>query len=153
MTYIPANFDAAIESQPAPTGRYDLQITECKETKSGPNSKVPGSPQFQVSIGFTGRENTPNITQFISLPNGQETDGGVFKVLLLKRFLELFNVTYDKAGIDTEKLGMEMVGASVNAEVKQEEPDDNGNIYNRLVVPRLRGEAVQAGRASPPKKR
>jgi hypothetical protein len=64
-------------------------------------------------------------------------------MLLLKRFLALFNIGYDSAGIDTEKLCMEMVGATANAAVSLSEPDDNGNVYNRLIVPRMRDEAAQ----------
>ncbi len=142
MTFIPANFDDAVEPKPAPSGRYNLQITACEVAKTGPNSKVPGSPQFKASIAFVDEPNTPNITQFISLPNEQDRpESANFKVLLLKRFLTLFKVPYDTNGIDTEKMSMDMVGATANAEVKLDEPDENGNVYNRLVVPRIKEEA------------
>lgn len=141
MTFIPANFDEAVEPQPVGAGRYNLQITEATVAKTGPNSKVPGSPQFKVSIALMDEPNAPNITQFISLPNEQdEPKSANFKVLLLKRFLVLFNVPFDNSGIDTERMAMDMVGATANAEVQLSEPDDNGNVYNRLVVPRMRNE-------------
>lgn len=141
MTFIPCNFDDAVEPQPVSSGRYNLQITGCEVAKTGPNSKVPGSPQFRVSIGFLDEPNAPNITQFISLPNEQdEAKSANFKVLLLKRFLTLFRVPFDASGIDTERMAMDMVGATANAEVQLSEPDDNGNVYNRLVVPRIREE-------------
>jgi hypothetical protein len=139
--FIPVNFDDAVESKPVPGGRYNLQIAACDVTKSGEQSKVPGSPQFKVSIGITDAPDAPNITQFISLPNGQEEEKARnFKVLLLKRFLEAFNVPYDRNGIDPSRMAMEMVGATANLEVKLSDPDDNGNVYNRIVVPRLRNE-------------
>lgn len=142
MTFIPVNFDDAVEPQPVGAGRYDLQITACEVAKTGPNSKVPGSPQFRVSIAIQGEDNAPNITQFISLPNEQdEAKSANFKVLLLKRFLTLFRVPFDPSGIDTERMSMEMVGATANVEVQLGEPDDNGNIYNRIIVPRLPTEA------------
>lgn len=151
MTFIPVNFDEAVEATPAAAGRYNLQITTAEVVKTGPNSKVPGSPQFRVGIGFTDEPNTPNVTQFISLPNEQDDPNKAqFKVLMLKRFLTLFNVVYDPSGIDTEKMAMDMVGATAQAEVTLTEPDENGNVYNRLVVPRLRGEAAASGRATPP---
>ncbi len=141
MTFIPANFDEAVEPQPVAAGRYNLQITACDVTKTGPNSKVPGSPQFKVSIALMDEPNAPNITQFISLPNEQdEPKSANFKVLLLKRFLVLFNIPFDPHGIDTEQMAMEMPGATANAEVQLSDPDDNGNVYNRLVVPRIREE-------------
>ena len=152
MTFIPVDFDNAVEPQAAPPGRYNLQITQCEVAKTGPNSKVPGSPQFRVSIGFTDEQNVPNITQFISLPNeGDEPDKANFKALLLKRFLTLFKVPFDTKGIDTEKMAMDMVGATANAEVKLDDPDENGNVYNRLVVPRMRNE--QEGRGNAPRRR
>ena len=147
MTYIGVNFDEAVEPQPAPSGRYNLQITACDVAKTGPNSKVPGSPQFKVSVGFMDEQNVPNVTHFISLPNGQdEASSANFKVLLLKRFLVAFNIPFDNNGIDVEKMAMDMVGATANMEVKLDEPDDNGNVYNRLVVPRIPSEVQQAGK-------
>lgn len=147
MTYLIVNFDDAVEPQPVSGGRYNLQITNAEVAKTGPNSKVPGSPQFKVSIGFVDEVNAPNITQFISLPNeSDEAKTANFKVLLLKRFLVAFNVPFDNNGIDIEGTAMNMVGATANLEVKLDEPDDNGNVYNRLVVPRIPSEMQQTGR-------
>ena len=139
--FIPVDFDSAVEAKPAPGGRYNLQIVACDLTKSGEQSKVPGSPQFKVSLGFQDQQDTPNVTHFISLPNGQEDENSrKFKVLLLKRFLEAFKVPYDRSGIDPARMAMEMVGSTANLEVKLSDPDDSGNVYNRIVVPRLRSE-------------
>lgn len=141
MTFIPVNFDDAVEPQPVAAGRYNVQIVYAEVAQSGPNSKVPGTPQFKVSIGFIDDTNAPNIIQFISLPNEvDEPKSANFKVLLLKRFLTLFKVPYDTNGIETEKMAMDMVGATANAEVQLAEPDDKGNVYNRLVVPRMQNE-------------
>jgi hypothetical protein len=141
MTFIPVNFDDAIEPQAAPGGRYQLQITECKVVQTGPNSKRPGSPQFRVSIGFPENHEYQNFSQFISLPHEDDTrDSANFKVLLLKRFCALFNVPLNGQGIDTEQLAMEMVGATANAEVGMGEPNDNGDVFNNLKVPKLRNE-------------
>lgn len=141
MTYIPVNFDDAVEAKPAIPGFYELQITACEIAKTGPNSKRPGSPQFKVSLGFVSEPNTPNITHFISLPNEDDKpETAQYKTLLLKRFLILFNIAYDRGGIDTEKMAMEMPGHAARAEVTLTEPDENGSIYNRLQVPRIKGE-------------
>lgn len=148
MTFIPVNLDEAQEAKPAPEGRYELQITACKEAKTGPNSKRPGSPQFLVSLGFVDQPNTPNITHFVSLPNEDDEPSAMnFKMLLLRRFLTLFNVPYDTAGIDTEKMAMDMVGATAQVDVTLSEPNDNGDVFNGIKVPKLREEAGQgAGR-------
>lgn len=135
--HIAINFDDIQEAQPVSGGRYDLTIVEAKVAQTGPQSKVPGSPQYRVSIALPLEYNAPNITHFVSLPAGPDDDNADFKALLLKRFLTLFRVPHDNNGIDVERLAMEMVGCTANAEVKLDEPDANGNVYNRLVVPRL----------------
>lgn len=143
MTFIPVNLDDAQEAKPVPAGIYNLQIVTAEEVLTGPNANNPGRPQFKVSIGFPDKPNTPNMWHFISLPyEGDDPDKMQFKMLLLRRFLHLFSVPYDTAGIDTEKLAMSMVGATASAEVTQVERNDN--TYNQLVVPRLRGEAESA---------
>ncbi len=145
MTFIPVNFDDAVEPKPVSAGRYNLQITACEVAKTGPNSKVPGSPQFKASIAFADDPNAPNITQYISLPNEHdEPKSSNFKLLLLKRFLTLFKVPYESNGIDVEKMAMDMVGAVASAEVILSEPDDNGNVYNRLTVPRIPNEPTSS---------
>jgi hypothetical protein len=147
MTFIPVNFDDAVEAQPAAAGRYALQILKSEVTVSGEKSKNPGSPQFRVTIGFETEDNVPNITQYISLPaENDEPKSAQYKVLLLKRFLEAFNIPYDQNGIDTERMAMDMVGSRATCEVTVSEPDDNGNVYNRIQVPRLRTEAGRSAR-------
>lgn len=142
MTFIPVNLDTAEEQKPAPEGNYALQITQCVEAKTGPNSKNPGSPQFKVTLGFEGRPEIPNITHFISLPaENDEPDSMNFKMLLLRRFLALFNIPYDPAGIDTERMAMDMVGATANVDVTLSEPNDAGDVFNRIKVPKIRGES------------
>lgn len=138
MSFVPINFDDVAEPKPAPAGKYNLQIAKCDVTETGPNSKNPGSPQLKVSIGFPEEPNTPNLSHYVSIPNGSDSDD--FKALLLKRFLVLFNVPFDSNGIDLENISMEMVGASAHAEVAMSEPNDNGDVYNRLVLPRLPNE-------------
>ncbi len=141
MTYIPVNFDDAVEAKPAQPGRYPLQITKCEVAKTGPNSATPGSPMFKVTIGFEGDANVPNITHFATLPKEDDLpEKARGKALFLKRFLTLFNVPYDRGGIDTEQLAMDMVGCSANVEVTLSEPDENGNIYNRINIPRIKGD-------------
>ena len=145
---IPIDVGAAQESKPVPNGTYDLQVTDCLDTKS-----QKGAPQFVVSIAIEGHDDAPNMRHYISLPaDGDEPGKQQFKVLLLKRFLSLFKLPVPNA-IDTEKMAMGMVGAKARAEVGLSEPDDNGNVYNRLNVPRLREESQVAGAVAKPPKR
>ena len=141
MTFIPVNFDEAVEPQAAPGGRYQVQITACQVAKSGANSKRPGSPQLRVTIGFPENPEYQNFSHFISLPHEDDDKNSTnFKVLLLKRFCALFNVRLAGDGIDPEQLAMEMVGATANAEVGLTEPNDNDDVFNSLKIPKLRNE-------------
>lgn len=146
---IPIDVGAAQESKPVPTGIYDLQIADAQETKS-----QKGAPQFKISIAVIGHDDAPNVTHFVSLPSEADEPGKQqFKVLLLKRFLTLFKLPIPNA-IDTEKMAMGMVGAKAKAEVTLGEPDkESGNVYNRLVVPRLANEGAAKESVPPPPKR
>lgn len=141
MTFIPANFDDAREPQPAPNGKYRLQIVSCEVGKTSAQSKNPGTPQYIVGLGFMEEEDVPNCRHYITLPaEGDEPKSFKFKLLLLKRFLHLFNVPYDRDGIDVEQLSMDMVGADAMVEVKLGEPNEKGNVYNNIVVPPMPAE-------------
>ena len=141
------NFDEAIEPQPLARGKYPVQITAAEEKVTGPNSKRPGSPQIKVTVGFTGpsqeEQAAPPINQFISLPNeDDEPKSANFKLLLLKRFLVAFNVPFSNGDLDVEALCFDLVGREANLEVTLGEPDDNGNVYNSLVIPRIANEPM-----------
>ena len=152
---IPINLGDYHEPTTAPAAKYSLLIAACEETKT----KEKGKPQFRISIGFDGHPEFQNITHFVGIPGeGDEPKVLEFKALLLKRFLAAFSIPFGKDGIDTEQLCMQMVGARAELEVGMDEPAPNGNVYNRLVIPRLREEG-QAGvvggkaKAAPPPKR
>jgi hypothetical protein len=149
MTHIPVNFDEAVEPQPLPAGRYPLQITAVKEGETGQNSANPGSPQLIFTVGFTGlsleEQIAPTVRHYVSLPTeGDEPDKFRFKALLLKRFLTAFNIPFASDGIDTDAICYEAPGHEAELDVELSEPDTNGNVYNRLRIPKLRGEADAA---------
>jgi hypothetical protein len=133
------NFDDAVEPTIAPAGRYALQITEAKEMVTGPNSKNPGSPMIRVSIGFPQNDEYQNFNHFIMLPTeDDEQKAANNKVLNLKRFLVLFGIPFQNGELDVPGLIMDMTGAQTDGEVKQTEPNANGDVYNSLAVPRIK---------------
>jgi hypothetical protein len=141
MTFVPVNFDEAQEAKPAPAGQYTLQITAAEEATTGPNSQHPGSPQLKITLGFPENPNTPNVMQYMSLPNEHDDASKAnYKALLLKRFLVHFKIPFDPNGLDLEKVCMEMVGATARTEVTLSEPNESGDVYNRLKIPKIRGE-------------
>jgi hypothetical protein len=144
MPFIPANLDDAVEQKPAPKGKYELQITGATMTETGENSKHPGAPMIKVTLGFTDLSvNAPVITHFITLPfEGDENAN--FKLLMLKRFLVAFKIPYSSEGIDTDTLVQEMPGQTAELDVGLSEPNENGDIFNRVQIPRIRDEAQKA---------
>jgi hypothetical protein len=131
------------ESRPVPAGKYGLTIASVEEGKS-----KSGLPQLKVSIGIDGHDDAPNVSHYISLPSAGDEKSAA-KALFLARFLALFNIGYDADGFDTDDLP----GATATGELTLSEPDDNGNVYNRLNPPRLKDEpsaqGAAAGRVSP----
>ena len=151
MPFIPVNMNDVVESKLVKNGRYPLQIVSCEEVMT----KTSGKPQLSISIAIEGHEDAPNLRHYMSLPApGDEPDKAKFKLLLAKRFCHLFKIPYGEQGFDTDQF----IGATAEAEVTLSEPDESGNIYNRLNVPRLKEEAspgaASGGRVapSPPKR-
>jgi len=146
---IPLNLNDVQESRPVPNGRYDVVIASADEGKNKDGTK----DQIKVSLGIQGHDTAPNVTHFISLPgNGDDSQKTNFKMLLLKRFLHAFHIPYDADGFNVD----DFPGASAKCDLTLSEPDDNGNIYNRLQLPRLPTEGnegtVKSTAARPPKR-
>lgn len=148
MPFINMNINDAQEAKPVPAGRYDLTIAAC-EVKL---TKEHQRPQFRAQISIDGHDDAPNIFEYVAIPSpDDDAKAQSFKALLLKRFCSLFKVTVSDAGFDPEDLALQMVGATANCELKQEEYE--GNVSNKLVIPRLSEEKGAAGRGAPPKRR
>lgn len=147
--FIPVNLEEAQESKPVPGGMYDLTITTCDLTETKQGQK----PQFKVGIAIDGHDEAPAVTHFVGIPSDKDDAGQMrFKMLLLRRFMNLFHIPVDPKGIDTDAIGGALIGAKAKAELQLSEPDDNGNVYNRMVVPRLRSEDGPRSAPKPPKR-
>lgn len=141
---IPVNFDDVVEPRPVPAGRYEVQITDAKIKMTGEKSKHPNKPQIVLTVGIVGHDDAPTFQHYISLPHEEDEKKSFdFKVLLFKRLMEAFNVPLDKEGIHPENTCFALTGASATLELKQES-NDNGAVFNSMVLPRLRGEAQAA---------
>lgn len=154
MPFINVNVNEVQEQRPAPIGRYELQITGAPVGQTGENSKNPGCPTIRVSLGFTDLElNAPNFSHFITLPNENDDEGASkFKTLLLARFLQAFNIHVGDDGFDVDSLAQEMVGNVATVDVGLTKPNDNGDVFNQLILGKLREES-KGGRGTPPKRR
>ena len=127
---IPLDVGGVQESKPVPGGRYGLTIASAEQVETRETKK----PQIKVSLGIDGHDEAPNVTHYIGLPApGDDPDKAKFKQLLVARFLALFKIPNDSSGFDLD----DFPGQTATAELTLSEPDDSGNIYNRLTVPRL----------------
>lgn len=145
---IPLNLNEVQESRPVPNGKYHLVVASAEEKKS-----QKGAPMIVVSLGIEGHDDAPNVTHFISLPDGSDPSKDNFKALMLKRFLHTFNIPFDSDGFDVETFP----GSTGTAELTLSEPDDAGNVYNRLQLPKLPSEGNEgvlkkSTAAKPPKR-
>lgn len=142
MTTLEYNFDAVVEPAPLPKGRYPTQVTAAVVKQTGEKSKNPGRDMIVVTIGFTGpsqeEQNAPVVNHFLSLPHpDDEKKSNDFKALQLKRFGAAYNVRVESP-FDMEAFCFEAIGAQADIEVTLSDPDENGNVYNRIQLPRLR---------------
>jgi hypothetical protein len=153
MAFIPMNLNEAVESKPVSNGMYDVVITDCQETLT----KEKQTPQFKVALQIEGHDNAPTLYHYQGIPSADEdADKMKFKMLLLKRFLVAFGMPISSDGFDTSQLATDLIGQRARVEITLSEPDANGNIYNRMNLPRLKDEsaspAASRGAVKPPKR-
>jgi len=138
---IPINLSELKEAKPVPNGRYGLTIASVEEGES-----QKGLPQLKASVAIDGHDDSPNITHFISLPSPND-DKSEAKAIFLARFLTTFSIPFDEGGFDLD----DFPGAAAdNVEVTLSKPDDSGNVYNRIVLPKLPDSDEPKGRTAPP---
>lgn len=133
MSFIEMDLDNTQEAQPAPEAEYDLVIEDAEVGMS----KNSGKPRIALRIAFEGHPEFMNIRHFLSIPNEEDDpDVSNFKRLMIKRFLHLFGIPSD-GGFNTE----DFPGARARALVRQTEPNEENEVYNEIVVPKLPREA------------
>jgi hypothetical protein len=140
MPRLEVNLKDVQESKPVPGGkRYDLTIAEAEFNEE--------KNYIRVSVGIDDHLDSPNIAHFCSLPKADDDERKAgFKALMLKRFLVAFNIPHDEDGFEVE----DFAGAQAELEVRLSDPDDNGNVYNRIVLPKVQDE--EAEQEAPPAK-
>lgn len=144
--HIPLNLNDVSEPKPVPNGRYALTVASAEQGVS-----KTGNNQIRVSLGIEGHIDAPNVTHYISIPGqNDEPSKANFKLLMLKRFLTHFKIPFDDNGFEVDKF----LGARAECELTLSEPDDSGNVYNRLMLPKMTSEGAKAGTPAPkpPKK-
>lgn len=147
MSLLNINLNEVEEPKPAPAGRYELQITGCQISETGEKSKHPGTPMYKVSLQFVDLSlNAPGFFHYIVLPTEDDETG--YAALNLRRFLEAFSIPIPTDGVDVENLAVEMSGHSANIDVQLTEPNDEGDVYNKIRLPKL---SSRQGTGRPPR--
>jgi|TARA_R100001530_G_scaffold133764_1_gene107632 hypothetical protein len=128
------DLDQDYEGKPVPEGEYSLRCVSCEKRQSKADK-----PMLQIMIVVDEQvEGVPNINpinHFISLAQKKDdTDTKSFKMQMLTRFLVCFGIPFEADGFAEE----DIVGATANCFVEQDEPNDNGDIYNSLRLPRVK---------------
>jgi hypothetical protein len=131
MGFIKQPLNDAKEPEAVPEGMYDLRIHRADEGKSKAgndmvtvlikieDSQYPNASLIRHWITYVSKDTPPDQRQM--------------RLLDQRRFLQAFSVPYQEDGFNTEDLQ----GQTGRMMVKQEEGDD-GTVYNRLVLPRLK---------------
>ena len=119
------------EDEAVPEGSYGLRIVDTREGRN----KADTCDQLTVLISVDDDEfpNSKTIFHYLTFP-GEADDDNVKrnKMRNVTRFLKLFDVPYEKDGINSE----DMVGNTADCVLTQEEYE--GNISNRLRLPSTR---------------
>lgn len=138
MGFINLNLGDVKEQRAVAAGRYRLVIANWEETES----KEKKTPQLKFSINIEGHDEAMQVQQYIPLAGPKdEQKSAAFKNLLMARFLTLFKVPNTVEGFNPD----DAIGCSADAELQLTEPNkDSGDVFNRLVVPKLSGEAEEA---------
>lgn len=151
MGFINLNLGDVKESKSVPNGKYRLVIASFEEGES----REKKTPQLKFSINIEGHDDAMPVTHYVPLAsNKDDAKAAAFKNLLLARFLALFKIPHSADGFNPE----DAIGCSADAELQLGEPNDSGDTYNRLVVPKLKTEGDAApqgagGAKAPAKKR
>lgn len=131
MAFIKADLKDVKEASAVPEGEYSLRILKVEEGES-----KKGNPMLTLLIKIEDAQvkNPAPMRHWIVLPDRDTPEDQVqMRMLELKRLLATFGIRYDGEGFDTDDL----VGATGKGFVAQEEGDD-GSVYNRLRLPRLK---------------
>ena len=129
MGFISLPLEDVKEPEVVPDGNYDLRIIKAEDGRSKAGNDMTS---IMIKVEDDRYPDAQVIRHWLTYPDEDTPkDQRYLRLLDIKRFLLAFGIPYEK-GFESEDL----VGATGKCLVYQEEGDD-GNIYNRLRLPRL----------------
>lgn len=140
MPFIKVPLSDAKEQEPVPEGTYPVRIVKAED---GTSKKGNMMTTVTLRIEDPDFPNASLFSHWITYPGpNTPADQRAMRLRDIGRFLELFEIPGEPDGFNTDDL----MGATATADIKQEPSDDDPNvIYNRLVLPRMKGEAAKVG--------
>jgi hypothetical protein len=130
MPIIHAPLGSVKEPQAVPEGIFELRIIKFEE---GESKKGNAMTTVYIKVEDAAYPNAAIIRHWITQPaHDTPADQRQMRLLDLKRFLTAFGIPFEEDAYNTD----DFQGATARCNLKQEEGDD-GNLYNRLVLPRL----------------
>jgi hypothetical protein len=131
MGFIKQPLHDAKEPEAAPEGMYDLRIVKADDGESKKGNQMT---TVFIKIEDPNYPNASLVRHWITyISNDTPADQRQMRLLDQRRFLQAFGVPYEANGFNSDDL----LGQTARCMLKQEEGDD-GTIYNRLVLPRLK---------------
>lgn len=128
-------WDEDLEDKPVPRGTYDLKIIKVDDTYK--SEKTGGiSTRCIIKVESPEHPNAANIFYYLGhISPGDDPDKRRFKMRFNKRFCDLFGITMDAEGFDTDS----MLGATARADI-DEDTNDRDEPVNTVVLPRVDSE-------------
>lgn len=132
MPFISVPIDDAKEMEAVPEGEYDLRIIKAEDGES-----KKGNPMTTVMLRIenAGIPNPAPVRHWIThVTADTPEDQKAMRLLDTARFLQCFGIPHESHGFNSDDLE----GATGTCMLTQEENEENGEVYNRLRLPRLR---------------
>lgn len=129
--------DQASEPQPMPEAEYRMMVLGPGVLDEIGQNKTPA---LVFKLGFIEHPEAQNVRLTIWMPKpDDDAQKRNFKTLMLRRFLEAFQIPYDANGFNPE----DAAGAEATVLVKLGEPNEQNMQYNEIVLPKLPNEGTR----------
>jgi|TARA_R110000824_G_scaffold11785_3_gene51731 hypothetical protein len=121
------------EDQPVAEGNYNLRIQDARDGRNKANTcdQIVVIIHIDSEEGGAPTEGAGSIFHYLTFPADVDEDSVKrFKMRDISRFLHLFNVQFEKKGLNSE----DMIGQTATCLVVQDEYE--GKVSNKLKLPR-----------------
>lgn len=156
MAFVELEAGDAQEAQSVPEDTYQVEVISFvpavsrKARESGWNLDTQGPTMYEATIAINSDEhpNARTCREYFSLPlPGDEKKAKDFKTLNLVRFFQCFGINYTLDGGNISFDDEDPVGATGECLVTLDPPNDSGERYNSLRLPRSKDLSAEGSDA------